>query len=582
MNRLWARLSKPHVMTAVVTLTLTLAIAFVYSGSFNNSITNWDDREFFLESSAIRDFNLRSIFLEQRGGNYYPITVLSMAMDYWMGDGEPFVAHFASGVFHLLNSLLLFLFLFRCCSMIADRASPTEISSSLSFSPHSHPFNRGSRNESTDPYRIKAWFLSFAAALLFAIHPMNVEVVSWISARNHLVGTFFQLLSMIFYLQFLKTERRRWQILSFIFFLLALLSKSGTFITPLLFVTVDLLVKKSTNSSWRESRFWLDQLKGKFIYLIPATAIVLITLGFRGTTEAPVPEIFQMPFGERMAWALKGLIFYISRGLVPRHLSAYYDIRQVNVDFWDWGLASIFLFVCIHHRHNRFVPFAFLWFLIPTLPILKLIPFGEYSIFNDRYFYLSGMGLFMIIFSVVTMYTERLWAKITEVKPPFTAAMAPQHKTNSTPNQLRKRQTRVHFSQYHSPWPAIGVQLCLLCGLYFYYAPQAQQRTSTWKDGETLWRDVLKTYPGTSMAWNNLGRIYLERGDLNLAKDAFESALKDRPGLALAYYNLAYSFYRLNLKQEALKILEDMLLRWPNDPNGRGLNEVIKNQMTGQ
>ena len=329
---------------------------------------------------------------------------------------------------------------------------------------------------------------AFFAALVFAVHPMNVEVVSWISARNHLVSTLFQLLSLISYYKFLTSRpaapvRRNWFVSTYVFFVFAILSKSLAIIEPAVLLAMDWF---SGRKDWRKA------LSEKILFVPPILAIVWATLHFRVITETPVPEVFVMTVWERILWGVRGVLFYVSRTFFPRDLTAYYDIHFVSVDGLDYLIFGALCAFMYWRRGDRVVRFGCLFFFLELLLVLKaVVPFGEYSIFNDRYNYLPMVGLLFCILS---------------------APLA---------GGLTKRMAAVAF-------------LLLTAGA----GVVAEKQTHIWRNAESLWSDVIAKFPSTAMAHNNLCGYYVEGGEYAKGKIFCLKALEDRPDLAFPYYNL--------------------------------------------
>ena len=471
----------------------------IYIPSLKNGTTNWDDQEFFLNSSAVKEANLSSIFTESNGGNYYPITILSMALDHKLCQSSSFCFHMNSFLLHTSNSILIFMLII----MLLD--------SSFFFI---------LKNKSEN----NVLSIAFLTSLIFTLHPMNVEAIAWISALNHPLGALFQILSLITYIQYLKINKSKWYFLTYLFFILAIFSKSGAIILPLLFLGLDYLSCKNLLTTKLDfKKKWQKKIIEKFFFIPPVLFVFWLTTLSRKIIDGPTPEIFLMSLYERLRWASQGIVFYISHIIVPRNLSAYYDIRQVSIDYFDWILSLLFIYFIYLKRKNPLVTVGFIFFIINILPALKIIPFGEYSIFNDRYTYFSSVGLFMTFFAGILFNDKKIkWIKIL-----------------------------------------VGG---ILVSATISYSFLAKQRVAVWTNSEKMWLDVLNVYPKTSMALNNLGRVYLERNELELARIQFLKALEDRPDLALAYYNLGLVAKGQNDIKAALEYYHHAIALKPNYP----------------
>jgi tetratricopeptide (TPR) repeat protein len=433
----------------------------VYGKSLGNGFTNWDDT-FFLEDPSIRGFNIQGIFTQTLLSNYYPLTLLSLAFDLKLGGGIPFTFHLTSFLLHLLNSLLVVIFTLRL-------------------------FNQNR-------------LLAFLTGAIFLIHPVQVEAISWVAARNYPLSTAFCLGSLIFYHRHLSapgTRRSYWY--AWGLFLLALLGKPQAVVLPALFLVMDAVFS---------GKIRVRDLLGKIPFILPAIPMAALTIQGYSAPGASSPEIFQLSFVERAFWAAKGVAFYLHQFVFPLQLSAYYDIQQVEISFCTCLpllLTACLLVIYCKYRTLRSpgATFGLAFFAITLLPALKLIPFGEYSIFNDRYLYLPCLGLLFFYFGVFFNLAGKLREK-------------------TKPSTLTTRMVSVSL---------VALAIAPLTLL-------SQERAKSWADGETLWREILRSYPATAMAHNNLGRVFLERGDWAQAEGEFRQAIASRPGFDKPYYNL--------------------------------------------
>jgi tetratricopeptide (TPR) repeat protein len=210
--------------------------------------------------------------------------------------------------------------------------------------------------------------------------------------------------------------------------------------------------------------------------------------------------------------------------LVPRNLSAYYDIKLIPHQFFDnivdliltIGL-SVFIWI---RRKDKMTLLGIAFFFISIFLMLKVIrPFGEYSIYNNRYTYLPLIGILIPIV------------------------------------RLNSKKIRVGLI-------IVGIIMSVMTIVDI----------PTWYDGSTLWKEVLRKYPGTAVAHNNLGRWYLDEGDYANAKINLYRTIEDEPNYALAYYNLglisqndgdykmALEYYNvaLNLRSNFFELLNNL------------------------
>src|SRR5215204_4833329 len=159
-----------------------------------NGFTNWDDDIYITRNPLLKGPDLNAIFTEASASNYHPLTMLSLAFNYSISGTDPFSYHFVNWLLHILNTALVFLFVYTISA--------------------------------------KKIYVAAFASLIFGVHPMHVESVAWVSERKDVLYTFFFLLALLQYWRFLETGKRTNIIFCFVFFILSLLSKPAAVIFP--------------------------------------------------------------------------------------------------------------------------------------------------------------------------------------------------------------------------------------------------------------------------------------------------------------------------------------------------------------
>jgi len=199
-----------------VAVLLAVAATFiVFVNSFSNDFTTWDDPAYVTQNQLIKpgQVDLATIFSTDTSvaANYHPLTMLSLALDYKLSGEpvQPFWFHFSNLLFHLLNVILVYFFVY----FLFD----------------------------------KNWLLAFGAALFFGVHPMHVESVTWISERKDVLYAFFFLAGLLVYAR--RPDGKGWGSLGLVFvlFLLSCLSKSAAVVFPLVLLLIDFLQKRKFN-----------------------------------------------------------------------------------------------------------------------------------------------------------------------------------------------------------------------------------------------------------------------------------------------------------------------------------------------
>lgn len=355
---------------------------------------------------------------------------------------------------------------------------------------------------------------AFFGALLFALHPVQVESVAWVSETRGLLAGFFSLLSAWCYLQAVAEFkvatpshwRRRilWYAAAAIGFALALLSKPSAAALPImLFLLHGLLIDRSQQPS---ARRWLAAAMWLAPWLLLAGAMTLVN---KSQQSGDVIR-FAPPPAARLLIAGDALTFYLTKLLIPWPLAAAYghSARQVLADplLWPKAFAPLVLAVALVWLRPRPVWLAGAGiFLAALLPVLGFVPFAyeDISTVADRYLYLAMVGP-----ALVVAY--------------FAAASWPQRTF------------------------AIGASVAIC------YALLSVWQASYWRDEETLFAQCVWASPRSYIAHNKLGLAEQARGDLRAALVHYEQARELDPDYAVTYSNLAGAYRAQRRFDEAI------------------------------
>jgi tetratricopeptide (TPR) repeat protein len=493
-NRIW--------MLAIVVLTF-----IVVSPSLKNGFTNWDDNLYVTHNPLIGQldrYHIKDFFTTDFVGNYHPLTMISLAIDHQFAGGKPFLFHFTNMLFHLLNTLLVFLLAWK--------------------------LTRGNR------------FVSAFTALVFGIHPMHIESVTWISERKDVLYTFFFLIASILYIDYQQRRSLTRYLLIFVLFVLSCLSKSAAVVLPVLFILFDLYL----------SRITLRNLLEKVPFLVISVLVGLKALETQAEFMA-LAETNYFTFPERIRFASYGFITYIIKFFIPFNLSAYHYYPREGVPYFytiSIGLVILlFLAAILIYKKDKLLWFGLLFYSITIALVLQFITLGN-AIIAERYTYVPYIGIAI----VVGTYLHRLQA----------SSFKPQADLKSRRPPILRASPSGH---------AAGRPLIYALAILFLLTLSiiAFNRTKVWKDSETLWTDVIRKYPGYDMgyvnrghhrrsiqqydeslqdyaqairinpsnyrAYNNRGKIYFDRGEVDLALWDIDKAIALNPGFAEAYSN---------------------------------------------
>ena len=426
-----------------------------------NGWVNWDDDFYVLTNPLVRDVSweqIKNIFSTlQVQGNYHPITVVSLAIDYALAGTDPFIYHLTNLVLHLCNVGLVFGFIYLLTGRL---------------------------------------YMAIIASLLFGIHPMHVESVAWISQRKDVLYTSFFMLGLILYLFYLTKNSHpyRWLGLCLASFVLSLLSKGMAVTFPLILVLIDYVYQRTD---------YQKVILEKIPFLVLSLVFGIITIKAQQASKAVIDT-------EAISWidsvlvACYGLTLYPLKALIPFRLSVLHPYPMEHYEplpgyFYVFaGIAMLLLGLSWWGiRKHRLIAFGIAFFILSILPVLQLLPVGV-SIIAERYTYVSYMGLFMLMGLGVEGLIMGRW-KLS-----------------------KNRRTGL--------LGLTGVFLVTMMGITL-------NRIQVWKNGETLWSDVIQKYPDHYFGYACRGLYWTENGQPQKALEDFNQTLQRNPRFADGYIN---------------------------------------------
>ncbi|MEI6123091.1 MAG: tetratricopeptide repeat protein [Bacteroidota bacterium] len=305
-------------------------------------------------------------------------------------------------------------------------------------------------------------------ALLFGIHPMHVESVAWISERKDVLYTFFFMLSLIqYFFYFTKKEaKQKHYILALVFFFLSLLSKSAAVALPVAMFVVDYFMKRKLNA-----KLFIEKIPF-FALSIAIGIIAVFSQNERGAIHDLTPLFSIM---DRVVIVSNSTITYFWKLFVPINLSTMYPYPpKINGMFPIFYYIAPFLVLLLiailvfTRKFGRHFIFGVLFFFFNIALVIQIIPVGG-AVLAERYTYVPYIGLFFIF---GTLFSKGI---------------------NSTAKSIR---------------PIKPLFYILFAGFVLFFSVLTWQRIGKWKNGEVLMKDVLKVYPNSTFAYNNLGYYY--------------------------------------------------------------------------
>jgi len=448
----------------VLMVVLVVTTFIVFFPSLQNGFVSWDDEGYILNNlhnigklsfTAISDLFGKLAIM----GNYHPLTMIVYTLVYHFAGLNPSIYHAVNLLLHLSNVLLLFVFIYKLTN----------------------------RN----------LVIAFITALLFSVHPLHVESVTWISETKDVLYTFFYLVALYNYLLFYEgINSYKYYVITLGAFLLSCFSKGMAVTLPMVLILIDYLKQKPFTT-----RLVLEKIP----FFIIALIFGLLAIKAQQASEA-VQSLNQFSFFEKLLFPFYGLWFYIVKMFFPFWLSIFYPYPQTGQLFWTYYAAPIatlglVFLVYRYFRTNRMILFGLLFYVFVILPVLQIKPVGE-AIVAERYFYLSSIGLFFLIGYFVE--------KISTLYP-------------------------------KPPIPRL-VYACVLM-LTLVYAIQTHRRTKIWKNSETLWKSVIDINPKIDKAYYSLGIFYERQKRSSDALAMYRKALEVNPKNHKALNNIGNFLY---------------------------------------
>jgi tetratricopeptide (TPR) repeat protein len=352
-----------------IALVIVAACTAIYLQVRDHEFVNFDDYEYVLENpSFLSGFSFESVlraFAKPYEHNWIPLTWLSLHVDYVLYGREASGYLLTNLAIHVLSSLLLFGVLLRTTGAV--------------------------------------WCSGFAA-LVFAVHPLHVESVAWVSGRKDVLSGLFFMLTLGSYARYAEGPAR-WRRFApvALFLALGLLSKPMLVTVPFVLLLLDFwpLGRMSDASDGRLVD--PERLRRLAIEKLPLLAIVLaaatITYAVQSATGA-VASLDRLPLGDRVANALQSYVVYLSQTLLPWGLAALYS-HPARPDWAAAGAALLLLVgatvVAIRRaREQPYLIVGWLWFVGMLVPVIGIVQVGLQA-HADRYMYLPQIGLCLAI-----------------------------------------------------------------------------------------------------------------------------------------------------------------------------------------
>jgi tetratricopeptide (TPR) repeat protein len=455
----------------------------------------WDDDSYVTENQALRSLDgLGRIWVKPgTTAQYYPLVFTTFWAEYHLWKLQPLGYHLANILLHALNAVLLWRVLRRL-----------EIPGS--------------------------WW----AAAVFALHPVNVESVAWITECKNVLSGLFYFLAVLAYLRFRPLTDRgatragdwRYYPLVLVLFLCALLSKTVTCSLPAVLM---LLVWWKTGRVERRDALALAPL-----FVLGVASGFMTTWMEKHSVGASGGE-WALSFVQRCLVAGRALWFYAGKLCWPRHFSFIYPRWEIDARVaWPYlfPVAAVVVLIALWLLRSRIgrgplvAGLCFAGTLVPALGFFDVYPF-RYSYVADHFQYLACIGLISLAVSTGAAICQR-------------AVHGEEHSRRA--------------GQRGRDLGTIAAAIVLLI-----LGASTWRQACIYQNMETLWRDTLTKNPQCWMAHNDLGIVLVSLGRVQEATEHYEQVLQINPRNAAAHNNLGLALVSLGRVQEAIAHYEQAL-----------------------
>ena len=450
----------------------------------------WDDDVIVLLNRTLRSADgLRRIWLEPGAVlQYYPLVHTSYWLEYHAWGREPFGYHLVNVLLHAVNAVLVWRLLRRL-------AVPG----------------------------------AFAAAAIFALHPVHVESVAWISERKNVLSGAFYLAAILAYLRFRPLDASppsrpvAWYACATALFVCSLLSKTVTLTLP---VAILILVW------WKRGRVERRDVGALIPLVLVAIPLGLVTVWAEKRFVGATGQDWSLSLVDRLLIAGRAPWFYAGKLAWPRTLAFMYPRWDLDASVWWQSLLpfTVLAVLCaawlLRRRLGRSPLAALLFFvgtLVPALGFFDVYPM-RYSFVADHFQYLASLGLIALAIGAMTHALMR--------RGPAALAIG----------------------------RAAAVVLVLVLGVLTW------RQSHIYHDAETLWRNTVTSSPTSWMAHNNLGLLLAAKGRPADAVPEYTEALRIRPGMPEVLDNLGNALAAVGRRDEAIRQYEESLRVRPGSP----------------
>ena len=519
----------PKKYVFLIYIGLVFAAILAFGQVVQNDFIGYDDPENITENSYVKNGltwnGISWAFTSTLMHNVTPLAWLSHMLDCQLFGLKPQYHHLVSLFFHVITSMLLFSVLKKSTGAL--------------------------------------WPSAFAAAV-FAVHPLNVETVAWVSERTHILGGLFWMLTLAAYISYVRSGSKRTYLLTIILFELGIMSKATVVTLPLVLFALDywplgrflpLAGDKPTSRA-----FWgLVKEKIPFFVLALIPSIMTFFLYKAGGLMWSFEKLSPLT---RILNVFVAYVRYIGKIIWPVNLAVLYPYPRNILPLWQplicfAALAAVAVLVWRFAKRSPYLVAGWIWFLLALVPVIGLLQVGIQAI-ADRYAYIPSIGIVIMITWAAAELPDRKY-----LSKKVCAALAAVCLVSLT------LCSRTQVKYWEDTFTLYEHTLAVTEDNYFVRHNYASELEWQGRLDEAVvqFKEALRINPRYYSSSYYLGRTYMKQGKLDLAEECFRQVLNIVPGHPDANYRLATILTGKGEYDEAMKHLYAALNSRPMWPD---------------
>ena len=541
-------------LSLLICLALILATAAVFYQVCTYDFVHNDDHIYVYENPNIQaGITLKAVewafTAAGYAANWHPLTWISHMLDWQLFGNNAGGHHLTNLVLHITNTLLLFLILKQMTSAL--------------------------------------WQSAFVAAL-FALHPLHVESVAWVSERKDVLSTFFWLLTMWAYVRYVRRSKIINYLLMAVFLVLGLMSKPMLVTLPFVLLLLDYWPLERFPAKRSLSYLLIEKIP--LFAIVSASCIVTFIVQKKGGAMSP-SENFGLLI--QLANAFISYLQYIMKMIWPSRLAMFYPHPGENVSIL-YAVISVVLLLAVtilmlrFAKKHQYLVTGWFWYLGTLVPVIGLVQVGNQAL-ADRYSYITLTGLFIIIAwglpELLAKWPHRkvvLWASSLIVLSVLAVCTYFQQQYWKNTITLCQHALKIAEDNYVARFCLARYLLlqdrfneaAVECQKYLQIKPKdpdalnifgvALTRQGKYDEAIKYFTKALQIKPNYAAVHDNIGRIMIFQGNYDEAAVHLAEAIRLDPAYASTHYRLGQVLVREGKINEAIPHFEEAMRLKPD------------------